>query len=214
MGRVAPLLSWVGITRLADVTDLDWLGKPTVLRDSTPLDWVPATDLWTGSSTWIPRQLCELDFCLEEPLCPPLFRCTEILRKFSGPVQQDDIQRHIRARVGARTELCEDELTRPPFQYPGIPWETALVQEIKISGEFPMSVEATVRILRRNAELSRSVAGLDQALRPERIEVWCAERWNVERTAFDRALQDQGFVCYRAFLELAQLAYIDERLSG
>ncbi|HEV7666681.1 MAG TPA: YcaO-like family protein [Chloroflexota bacterium] len=52
------------------------IGAPTRLRDHTPLDWVAATDLVTGSATWVPRQLCQLDFTLQERLAEPLFRAT------------------------------------------------------------------------------------------------------------------------------------------
>jgi YcaO-like protein with predicted kinase domain len=52
------------------------LGSPAWLSEKTPIDWIAATDLWTGSATWLPRQLCELNFCVEERLWPPLFRAT------------------------------------------------------------------------------------------------------------------------------------------
>jgi YcaO-like protein with predicted kinase domain len=51
-------------------------GTPGFLSDQTPVDWVRATDLSTGGSTWVPKQLCELNFCVEERLCMPLFRAT------------------------------------------------------------------------------------------------------------------------------------------
>jgi ribosomal protein S12 methylthiotransferase accessory factor len=52
------------------------LGTPSLVRDQTPVDWVPACDLLTGKPTWVPRQLCELNFSVDERLCPPLFRAT------------------------------------------------------------------------------------------------------------------------------------------
>jgi YcaO-like protein with predicted kinase domain len=52
------------------------LGFPSWLSNETPLDWIEATDLSTGKATWLPRQLCELNFCVEERLWPPLFRAT------------------------------------------------------------------------------------------------------------------------------------------
>lgn len=52
------------------------VGAPTFLRDSMPIDWLPATDLSDGTSTWVPRQLCELNFCVGRRLCLPLFRAT------------------------------------------------------------------------------------------------------------------------------------------
>jgi YcaO-like protein with predicted kinase domain len=51
-------------------------GRPTLLNDATCVDWIEATDLSTGEATWIPRQLCELNFTVDERLCPPLFRAT------------------------------------------------------------------------------------------------------------------------------------------
>jgi ribosomal protein S12 methylthiotransferase accessory factor len=52
------------------------LGQPSLVRDATVIDWVMATDLLTGHATWLPRQLCELNFCVAERLCPPLFRAS------------------------------------------------------------------------------------------------------------------------------------------
>jgi YcaO-like protein with predicted kinase domain len=52
------------------------VGRPTWLGEETPIDWIAATDLWTGDATWLPRQLCELNFCVEERLWPPLFRAS------------------------------------------------------------------------------------------------------------------------------------------
>jgi ribosomal protein S12 methylthiotransferase accessory factor len=142
--RIRPLIRAAGITRLADVTGLDWIGlpvyqairpnsrvltvsqgkgltraqaqvsalmealegfhaeeigqpsvretvgamrrrlaydpyalplaRPVLLNDAVPVDWVPATDLWTGAASWVPRQLCELDACVAERLHVPLFR--------------------------------------------------------------------------------------------------------------------------------------------
>jgi YcaO-like protein with predicted kinase domain len=142
--RIRPLLPLAGITRLASVTGLDWIGIPVYqavrpasrnlsvsqgkgmtrthamvsalmeslegfhaeeirqpsvwatvrqmkrelgydpyaltltavsrLRDATVLEWVVATDLGDGRPTWVPRQLCELDYCVDERLFVPLFR--------------------------------------------------------------------------------------------------------------------------------------------
>jgi len=52
------------------------VGRPALLRDNTPIDWVSATDLVSGTATWLPKQLCELNFCVDERLCPPLFRAS------------------------------------------------------------------------------------------------------------------------------------------
>jgi ribosomal protein S12 methylthiotransferase accessory factor len=52
------------------------IGKPSLLSDTTPVEWIEATDLCTGASTWAPRQLCELNFELAERLSVPLFRAS------------------------------------------------------------------------------------------------------------------------------------------
>jgi ribosomal protein S12 methylthiotransferase accessory factor len=52
------------------------LGGPSLLNDGTCVEWVPATSLLTGQATWLPRELCELNFCVEERLWPPIFRAT------------------------------------------------------------------------------------------------------------------------------------------
>jgi ribosomal protein S12 methylthiotransferase accessory factor len=144
--RIKPLLQRAGITRLADVTGLDWIGlpvyqairpnsrnlsvsqgkgltrdqakvsalmesletfhaeriaqpslwatigalrddlaydpyrlelsTPSYLTDETPLEWVAATDLWTGAPSWVPRRLCELDISAVERCYVPLFLST------------------------------------------------------------------------------------------------------------------------------------------
>lgn len=51
-------------------------GRPALLHDHVPLDWTVATDLATGTITWVPSQLCTLDLTLRERLAPPLFRAT------------------------------------------------------------------------------------------------------------------------------------------
>lgn len=50
------------------------LSEPSFLNNSTLLEWVAATDLCTGRGTWVPRQLCELDYTVQERLHVPLFR--------------------------------------------------------------------------------------------------------------------------------------------
>jgi YcaO-like protein with predicted kinase domain len=134
--RIQRLLAGAGITRLADVTGLDWIGipvyqairpnsrslsvsqgkgltpaqakvsalmeslelfhaeelrlptvratvgtlrrqlaydpyqlprtVPSFLHDNMPLDWIPATDLSSGTPTWVPKRLCLLDGTLDE----------------------------------------------------------------------------------------------------------------------------------------------------
>lgn len=52
------------------------VGRPCRLNDDAPVEWVSATDLVTGKPTWVPRQLCELDYCVEQRVCVPLFRAS------------------------------------------------------------------------------------------------------------------------------------------
>jgi ribosomal protein S12 methylthiotransferase accessory factor len=52
------------------------VGGLPFLRDETPVEWVTATDLSTGALSWVPRQLCELDYRVEERLTVPLFRAS------------------------------------------------------------------------------------------------------------------------------------------
>lgn len=52
------------------------VGRPARLRDDSRVDWVEATDLWSGAATWVPRQLCELNFCLGGRAHIPLFRAS------------------------------------------------------------------------------------------------------------------------------------------
>jgi ribosomal protein S12 methylthiotransferase accessory factor len=50
--------------------------QPALLTDALVLDWLSATDLSTGASTWVPRQLCELDFCVRPRVHVPVFRAS------------------------------------------------------------------------------------------------------------------------------------------
>nr|QEO74356.1 hypothetical protein [uncultured bacterium] len=52
------------------------VGLPCHLSDESPVEWVSAVDLMTGKPTWVPRQLCELDYCVEQRVCSPLFRAS------------------------------------------------------------------------------------------------------------------------------------------
>jgi YcaO-like protein with predicted kinase domain len=62
--------------------DLDYdpyapsVGQPSYLDDEVMVAWVAATDLETGERRWVPRQLCELNYCIAERLQLPLFRAS------------------------------------------------------------------------------------------------------------------------------------------
>jgi ribosomal protein S12 methylthiotransferase accessory factor len=178
--RIRPRMGAAGITRLADVTGLDWIGlpvyqairpnsrtlsasqgkgltraqaqvsalmealegfhaekirqprvratvgsmrgrlgydlrtlavtQPALLTDSLVLDWLSATDLSTGASTWVPRQLCELDFCVRPRVHIPVFRASSnglcsgntpaeaLIHGLCEVVERDSCRRHDRAR--------------------------------------------------------------------------------------------------------------------
>lgn len=75
-------LSVVRRTTAAVFSDPDFdpygppVGTPCLLNDDSVIDWVAATGLATGHRTWVPRQLCELNFCIDERVCLPYFRAT------------------------------------------------------------------------------------------------------------------------------------------
>jgi YcaO-like protein with predicted kinase domain len=52
------------------------VGRPCVLSDAAVVDWIAATDLVTGKASWVPRQLCELNYCVEQRISVPLFRAS------------------------------------------------------------------------------------------------------------------------------------------
>ena len=52
------------------------VSSPSYLNDHISFDWVAASDLLDGTSSWVPRQLCQLNFCVEERIHVPLFRAT------------------------------------------------------------------------------------------------------------------------------------------
>lgn len=179
--RIRPLLCLAGITRLADITGLDWIGipvyqavrpgsrllsvsqgkgltraqakvsalmeslegfhaeeidqptvletvgqmrrqlpydpyalplsRPSFLNDRSPIEWLAATDLGTGAPTWVPRLLCELNYCVQERLHLPLFKIgsgglasgntvTEaIIHALCEVIERDACRRYIEERL-------------------------------------------------------------------------------------------------------------------
>jgi len=55
--------------------DRFWCGNSAsdAPRDDITVEWVAATDLWTGDSTWVPKQLCDLDYSIGQRLAPSVF---------------------------------------------------------------------------------------------------------------------------------------------
>jgi len=192
--RVRPLLGRAGITRLADVTGLDWVGlpvfqairpnsrvlsvsqgkgltreqgqvsalmealegfhteeipqpsvretvgnmrhrlgydpyalplaRPSLLSDAVTLDWVAATELSSGALSWVPRQLCELNACVEDRVHVPLFRASSnglaggntvgeaLLHGLCEVIERDCCARYGEARFDPK-RCVEPESVRP-----------------------------------------------------------------------------------------------------
>jgi YcaO-like protein with predicted kinase domain len=178
--RIRPRMRAAGITRLADVTGLDWIGlpvyqairpnsrtlsasqgkgltraqaqvsalmealegfhaerirqphrrasvgsmrgqlsydvralavtQPALVTDALVVDWLAATDLATGAATWVPRALCELDFCVRPRVHVPVFRASSnglcsgntpveaLIHGLCEVIERDACCRHDRAR--------------------------------------------------------------------------------------------------------------------
>jgi ribosomal protein S12 methylthiotransferase accessory factor len=70
------------VVRRSGARDIDYdayappLGSPSLLQDDAVVEWVRAVDLAHGLESWVPRQLCELDFRVQERWCAPLFRAS------------------------------------------------------------------------------------------------------------------------------------------
>jgi YcaO-like protein with predicted kinase domain len=191
--RIRPRMRAAGITRLADVTGLDWIGLPvyqairpnsrtlsasqgkgltrgqaqvsalmeaiegfhaekirqprvratvgsmrgqlgydlsalavtqrTLLTDALVLDWLSATDLSTGVSTWVPRQVCELDFCVHPRVHVPVFRASSnglcsgntpaeaLIHGLCEVIERDSCRRHDRARFESDRSIVLDTVT-------------------------------------------------------------------------------------------------------
>jgi len=191
--RIRPRMRAAGITRLADVTGLDWIGlpvyqairpnsrtlsasqgkgltrrqaqvsalmealegfhaeeirqprvratvgsmrgqlgydlhalavtQPALLTDALVLDWLSATDLSTGASTWVPRQLCELDFCVRPRVHVPVFRASSnglcsgntpaeaLIHGLCEVIERDSCRRHDRARFEPDRSIVLDTVT-------------------------------------------------------------------------------------------------------
>jgi YcaO-like protein with predicted kinase domain len=191
--RIRPLLRAAGITRLADVTGLDWIGIPVyqairpnsrtlsasqgkgltraqaqvsalmealevchaeeivqpsvcetvgqmrrslrydpsaldllqrdVLGDDLPVEWLPATDLSTGAPTWVPRQLCDLDLCVRDRVCIPVFRTSSnglcsgntiveaLIHGLCEVVERDSLRRYAQARFEPARSVISDTVT-------------------------------------------------------------------------------------------------------
>lgn len=82
------------------------MGQPSLLTDETVIDWVEATDLSTGSQTWVPRQLCELDFSVHDVIRPQFFHassnglasgnnlCEALIHGLCEVIERDSAQRN------------------------------------------------------------------------------------------------------------------------
>lgn len=196
--RIRPRLRAAGITRLADVTGLDWIGipvyqairpnsrtlsasqgkgltraqaqvsalmealegfhaedihepgvretiggmrrqlgydlqtlaltHPTRLKDAIPLQWLPATDLWTGAPTWVPRQLCELDLRVRPRVHVGVFRTSSnglcsgntigeaLLHGICEVVERDSCLRSDRARFEPERTVIPNTVSARPGQ--------------------------------------------------------------------------------------------------
>lgn len=106
------------------------VGEPFLLQDDTRLDWVPATDLWTGKSTFVPKQLCELDFSVSERAHVQFFRATsnglasgntvaeavlhslcEVIERDSSWRTRDNTDRQV-AQASVTSRLAQDMIER------------------------------------------------------------------------------------------------------
>lgn len=52
------------------------IGESRFLTDDLQLDWFPATNLVTGGESWVPRQLCDLNFSMRDEFDVFPFRAT------------------------------------------------------------------------------------------------------------------------------------------
>jgi ribosomal protein S12 methylthiotransferase accessory factor len=96
------------------------LSEPSVLNDATPLDWVAATDLCNGGRSWVPRALCELNYCVEERYHVPLFRPTSnglasgnttaeaLVHGLCEVVERDAIWRNVQAGAATRPGVAPE----------------------------------------------------------------------------------------------------------
>jgi ribosomal protein S12 methylthiotransferase accessory factor len=194
--RIRPRLRAAGITRLADVTGLDWIGipvyqairpnsrtlsasqgkgltrtqaqvsalmealegfhaedirqtgvcetlggmrrrlgydprslaltHPTRLKDTLPVQWLPATDLWTGAATWVPRQLCDLDLRVRPRVHVGVFRTSSnglcsgntvteaLLHGLCEVIERDSCLRSDQARFEPEHTVIPDTVSARP----------------------------------------------------------------------------------------------------
>jgi ribosomal protein S12 methylthiotransferase accessory factor len=70
-----PLVRMPGGTAWERAYDRFWRrhGEAAVPHDDITFEWVAATDLWTGAATWVPKQICDLDFSIGDRLAPRVF---------------------------------------------------------------------------------------------------------------------------------------------
>lgn len=193
--RIRPRLRAAGITRLADVTGLDWVGvpvyqairpnsrtlsasqgkgltrgqaqvsalmealegfhaedirrprvratigsmrrqlgydpralaviRPALLTDALVLDWLPATDLSTGTPTWVPKELCELDLRVRPRVHVPVFRTSSnglcsgnslaeaLIHGLCEVVERDSCRRHDAARFEPERSVVPKTVSAP-----------------------------------------------------------------------------------------------------
>jgi ribosomal protein S12 methylthiotransferase accessory factor len=99
------------------------LSAPSFLSDQTVLEWVQATDLWTGAPTWVPRHLCELDITLRERWHVPLFLTTSnglasgntvaeaLLHGLCEVVERDSLWRCAQSRFDPERSVAPETVT-------------------------------------------------------------------------------------------------------
>jgi ribosomal protein S12 methylthiotransferase accessory factor len=93
------------------------------LNDALVLEWVAATDLWTGRPSWLPRELCELDFCVDERYFVPRFRTSTnglasgntvaeaVLHGLCEVIERDSLWRDEQMPLAERRRIAQETIS-------------------------------------------------------------------------------------------------------
>ncbi|MHC4878351.1 MAG: YcaO-like family protein [Planctomycetota bacterium] len=123
------------------------IGESRFLNDDLQLDWWPATNLATGEQSWVPRQLCDLNFSMREEFDVYPFRATSnglasgnavveaLIHGLCEVIERDSFVRNAGFRANPRKYI------RPESVESDVP--ASVIQRLEQAGFPPLILDVT-----------------------------------------------------------------------